>query len=174
MISVVSLTQGRSGVPTCNCSTKSLYHTLANIQDIMYVRTYVCTYMPLCMCTGILYTDNCMYVQTLYVCSRGSDSVAIMRCLTEKGWQNGVKQRMHADTYEHHKINSHSLKAYTKVPRHMCLNGMCVCVCVHVYVHTYACACACGSIQRDKVPLRTRLYVCSMDTHSPRVHTSVL
>lgn len=146
MISVVSLTQGRSGVPTCNCSTKSLYHTLANIQDIMYVRTYICMHIhALCMCTGILYADNCMYVQTLYVCSRGSDSVAIMQCLFEKEWQNGVEQRMHADTYAYHKINSHSLKAYTKVPRHMCLNGICVCAYMCMYIRTYVHACVAPS-----------------------------
>ena len=109
-----------------------------------YVRTYVCMHIhALCMCTGILYADNCMYVQTLYVCSRGSDSVAIMQCLFEKEWQNGVEQRMHADTYAHHKINSHSLKAYTEVPRHVCLNGMCVCVCVRTCVCTYVRMCMC-------------------------------
>ena len=67
----------------------------------MYVRTYVCTYMPyVCVLVYYMQTTVCTYVQTLYVCSRGSDSVAIMQCLSEKEWQNGVEQRMHADTYD--------------------------------------------------------------------------
>ena len=145
----------------------------------MYAHT--CLYV--CVLVYYMQTTVCTYVQTLYVCSRGSDSVAIMQCLSEKEWQNGVKQRMHADTYAHHKINSHSLKAYTEVPRHMCLNGMCVCAYMCMYIRTYVHVCVapskeikhhkeqgCTYVRWTLIPHGYTLLSCNTSHYTPHGH----
>ena len=86
-------------------------------------------------------------------------------------------ERMHTDTNVHHKINSYTLEAYTEVPRHTRKSEWCVCACVHMcmYICTYVRMFMRVWLHpKRESTTKTRPYVCSMNTHSPRVHTSVL